>query len=61
MMFMAKSLLKYGVYFQNGYLEKGNFDKLYQFSGAQDNQAFNVVKLLDGKVKILADEGQQEK
>ena len=61
MMFMAKSLLKYGVYFQNGYLEKGNFDKLYQFSGAQDNQAFNVVKLLEGKVKILADEGQREK
>jgi hypothetical protein len=53
MQFVAQSLLNYGVYFQNGYNEKGNFNPKWDFQNARDNQAMLIVQLKHGQVVQL--------
>lgn len=48
MKFLGRSLLEYGVYFQNGYNHKGNLDNMFDFAGSQDNQKLVLYKLVDG-------------
>lgn len=54
MKFLGESLLKYGVYFQNGYRSQGSFDPLFEFSDSQDNQRLNVYKIENGKIIKLS-------
>ena len=53
MKFLGKSLLEYGVYYQNGYKEKGNIDAMFDFAGSQDNQNLVLYKLEDGIPVII--------
>ena len=53
MKFLAESLLEYGVYFQNGYNQKGNIDNMFDFTGSQDNQKLVLYKIVDGIPVII--------
>ena len=53
MKFLGESLLEYGVYFQNGYRDKGNIDNLFDFAGSQDNQKLVLYKLEAGIPVII--------
>ena len=53
MKFLGGSLLEYGVYFQNGYRDKGNIDNLFDFAGSQDNQKLVLYKLEAGIPVII--------
>ena len=57
MKFLAESLLEYGVYFQNGYDQKGNINYMFDFAGSQDNQKLVLYKLVEG-IPVLVN-GQQ--
>ena len=56
MKFLGKSLLTYGVYFQNGYKEKGNIDRMFDYAGSQDNQRLVLYKLVDG-IPVIVNPG----
>jgi receptor family ligand binding protein len=53
MKFLGESLLQYGVYFQNGYKEKGNINRLFDFAGSQDNRHMVLYKLEEGIPVII--------
>jgi hypothetical protein len=53
MKFLAKSLFEYGVYYQNGYRDKGNIDNLFDFAGSQDNQKLVLYKIEAGIPVII--------
>ncbi len=53
MKFLGESLLEYGVYFQNGYRDKGNIDNLFDFAGSRDNQKLVLYKLEAGIPVII--------
>jgi len=53
MKFLGKSLLEYGVYYQNGYRDKGNIDNLFDFAGSRDNQKLVLYKLEAGIPVII--------
>lgn len=48
MKFIAESLLNYGVYFQNGYQEKGNLNEWFDYSSSQENGKLVIYKLNAG-------------
>jgi len=56
MKFLGQSLLEYGVYFQNGYKEKGNIDHFFDFAHSQDNQHLVLYKLVGGIPVIINEE-----
>lgn len=59
MKFLGESLLKYGVYFQNGYKYEGNFDPLFNFRNSQDNQQLVLYRLDHGHpVMVLREKTQ---
>ena len=49
MKFLASALLKYGVYFQNGFNSSGNFDSVFDFRRNQDNHSLVLYRLKDGQ------------
>ena len=48
MKFISESLLTYGVYFQNGYQQKGNINNWFDYSSTQDNNKLVIYKLEEG-------------
>jgi Receptor family ligand binding region len=48
MKFLAESLLEYGVYFQHGYRETGNLNRMFDFANNQDNKNLILYKLENG-------------
>ena len=56
MKFLGQSLLEYGVYFQNGYKEKGNIDHFFDFAHSQDNQHLVLYKLVGGIPVVINEE-----
>ena len=53
MKLIAESLKKYGTYFQNGYLQHGNFDPLFNFEKTNSNASIKIIKLVDNNIVSL--------
>lgn len=53
MKLIAESLKKYGTYFQNGYLQHGNFDPLFNFEKTNSNASIKIIKLIDNNIVSL--------
>ena len=51
--FVSQSLINYGIYFQNGYNNIGNFNPDWDFHEARDNQTMQIVKLEGGEIVQL--------